>query len=305
MAGSSWPTLSAGSRARASDVEAKFDWVEGNIVPMLGGSATDAAYDLGTSTGRWRDSWLSRRILIGLNTSTTGFFQGRSTADASLMFAGNTAFTTTAVSINAINDSNSALIPLEIRSSKTRITTGDFALPDTSTAVSGFSTDPALSSNSDAIVPTQKAVKAYVDGFPLAGVGTASSALGPLIGSLVGTGTITALSVTADGGKYEFRFSGEFDGTVGASGQDFGLVVEIVKGSLGSTGGSSADAVPGGFRRIQLFIPSTSVNPIRQSISLHTLMSLTSGGHTFYMMYATSGFNAPISWAFSVRKFSN
>lgn len=62
MSGSTWPALNAGAKARASDVEAKFDWIEGNMVPMNGGNTTDGAYDLGTSAARWRDIYLSSNI---------------------------------------------------------------------------------------------------------------------------------------------------------------------------------------------------------------------------------------------------
>ena len=50
-----WPTLSAGQVARASDVEAKFDWSEFHIWPHSLGNATDNTYDLGnTVTASWR-----------------------------------------------------------------------------------------------------------------------------------------------------------------------------------------------------------------------------------------------------------
>lgn len=54
MAGSSWPTLTAGAVARASDVNAHFAWLEGSIVPQSGGFATDNTYDLGSVTTNWR-----------------------------------------------------------------------------------------------------------------------------------------------------------------------------------------------------------------------------------------------------------
>jgi hypothetical protein len=53
MAGSSWPSLISGRTAKASEVEAKFDWLEGDVVPMSGGSLTDSVYYLGTSGARW------------------------------------------------------------------------------------------------------------------------------------------------------------------------------------------------------------------------------------------------------------
>lgn len=163
MAGSTFPVLIAGSKARASDVEAKCAWLQGNFVPMFGGGQTDGAYDLGVNTSRWRNGFFSAKMMIGMNTTTAGFFQGRNSADVSLMFAGNNSFTTTAVSINAVNDSNSANIPLEIRASHTRITSGDLALAGTTTAITAFSGDGTFAANSDAIVPTQKAVKTYTN----------------------------------------------------------------------------------------------------------------------------------------------
>lgn len=50
-----WPSLVAGQVARASDVEAKFDWLEQHLWPMSGGNFTDNTYDLGnTTTAAWR-----------------------------------------------------------------------------------------------------------------------------------------------------------------------------------------------------------------------------------------------------------
>lgn len=59
MAGTTWPALTAGSKAKASDVENKFDWIEGSIVPMNAGSKTNAAYDLGEASYKWKDLYLS------------------------------------------------------------------------------------------------------------------------------------------------------------------------------------------------------------------------------------------------------
>lgn len=54
MAGTSWPSLIAGNKAKASEVEDKFDWIEGSIVPMNAGNKTNAVYDLGESSYRWK-----------------------------------------------------------------------------------------------------------------------------------------------------------------------------------------------------------------------------------------------------------
>lgn len=55
MAGTTWPALVAGQKARASDVESRFDWLEGSLIPMNSGTSTDAAHDLGTTTARWNN----------------------------------------------------------------------------------------------------------------------------------------------------------------------------------------------------------------------------------------------------------
>lgn len=74
MAGTSWPSLTAGQPARASDVESKFDWLEGSLMPMSAGTGTDGAHDLGTTTARWARLHLSSRAFIGTTTvgTTTG-----------------------------------------------------------------------------------------------------------------------------------------------------------------------------------------------------------------------------------------
>lgn len=61
-----WPDLAAGAKARASDVEAKFDWLEGDIWPQAGGSTTDGAFDLGGSGKSWRAAWVN-----SINPTTT------------------------------------------------------------------------------------------------------------------------------------------------------------------------------------------------------------------------------------------
>lgn len=52
-----WPDLVAGRKAKASEVEAKFDWLEGSLLPMSGGNLTNNAYDLGISGNAWRSTW--------------------------------------------------------------------------------------------------------------------------------------------------------------------------------------------------------------------------------------------------------
>lgn len=72
-----WPVLSAGNRARASEVETKLDWLEQTIMPMNSGATTDLAYDLGgTITAHWRSLYTgslnptstARGIAVGTTT---------------------------------------------------------------------------------------------------------------------------------------------------------------------------------------------------------------------------------------------
>ena len=58
MAGTTWPSLLAGRKAKASEVEEKFDWIEGDIVPMSGGNLANNAYNLGTSTAQWKSLYI-------------------------------------------------------------------------------------------------------------------------------------------------------------------------------------------------------------------------------------------------------
>lgn len=63
MAGTSWPVLTAGNKNRASEVEAKFDWIEGTFVPMSGGAKTNGAYDLGETGSRWNNGYINHPVV--------------------------------------------------------------------------------------------------------------------------------------------------------------------------------------------------------------------------------------------------
>lgn len=116
MSGTLWPALIAGQKARASDVEAKFDWLEGDLVPMSGGAITTGVYDLGTSTAAWRY----------LHIFPTG----------GIMCSG-------ATSMAFLSDG------------KVKLKSGG--------GINEFSIDGTFGGNSDDAVPTEKAVKTYVD----------------------------------------------------------------------------------------------------------------------------------------------
>ena len=80
MAGSSWPDLVAGRTAKASEVEAKFDWIEGDIVPQTGGNQTDSVYNLGTTGARWLGVYTRS---INPTSTAGGVAIGTTTCDAS------------------------------------------------------------------------------------------------------------------------------------------------------------------------------------------------------------------------------
>jgi hypothetical protein len=61
-----WPDLVAGKKAKASEVEQKFDWLEGSLLPHSSGNFTTNAYDLGMSSASWRATWTK-----SLNPTTT------------------------------------------------------------------------------------------------------------------------------------------------------------------------------------------------------------------------------------------
>lgn len=92
MAGTSWPSLNDGQTARPSEVESKFDWLEGSLVPMSAGSTTDAVHDLGTTTAYWRTIYT--RSLAGTSTAlciavgTTAVATTTFNSDASVEFSG-------------------------------------------------------------------------------------------------------------------------------------------------------------------------------------------------------------------------
>lgn len=293
MAGTSWPALIAGAKARASDVENKFDWIEGNIVPMNGGSSTDAAYDLGTSDKRWRRGYFSTAVGIGLNTTPSSHFHAN-VGDASVLFDTNTSFTTTAVSIKAMVSSATSLIPLEIRASTIRITSGPLALPDTSTAVSEFSTDGTFAGDSDSAVPTEKAVKTYVASFLAPVVGTTSGAPTSQIGS--SGQTLTTLSMSSSGERYEFFALVRLDAFSTMTSAVQSGIIEIQR--PGDTIGSSL--FPGGQEVVRVAGASTTAI----QVGMHFFASVTSGAHTFFLTYSSSGLTAT-SYSVYIRKVSS
>lgn len=70
-----WPTLTEGKKAKASEVEAKFDWLEGAQLPMNAGNFTTGAYDIGSATYQWRSGYFNN-VVIGGITSGASLVQG-------------------------------------------------------------------------------------------------------------------------------------------------------------------------------------------------------------------------------------
>jgi hypothetical protein len=89
MAGTSWPSLTAGQFAKSSEVELKFDWMEGDIVPMNNGTKTDATYDLGTSSFRWRDGHFSGKVYVGTGSAAAPSLSISDDQDTGIFFLGN------------------------------------------------------------------------------------------------------------------------------------------------------------------------------------------------------------------------
>lgn len=66
-----WPTLNEGRKAKASEVEAKFDWLEGAQYPMTGGNMTTGVYDIGAPAYRWRYGYFTTVYADNLVTTST------------------------------------------------------------------------------------------------------------------------------------------------------------------------------------------------------------------------------------------
>lgn len=66
-----WPTLTDGKKAKASEVESKFDWLEGTQLPMSGGNLTTGAYDIGSSAYQWRSGFFNHIIINGYTGSSS------------------------------------------------------------------------------------------------------------------------------------------------------------------------------------------------------------------------------------------
>lgn len=63
MSGTVYPSMTAGSLAKAGDVLNAFEWVTKDLVPQSKSDFTDATYSLGESNKRWKNIYFSQMIL--------------------------------------------------------------------------------------------------------------------------------------------------------------------------------------------------------------------------------------------------
>jgi len=71
MAGTAWNVFAPNTKIKSSAYNDNFDWLEGNLVPMSGGSMTDGAYDIGTASNKWNTVYSNNLVAInGLNLGT-------------------------------------------------------------------------------------------------------------------------------------------------------------------------------------------------------------------------------------------
>ena len=226
MAGTSWPSLIAGARARASDVESKFDWLEGNLVPMNSGTSADATYDIGTSAARWRNGYFSGGIVSGgaVSTSPSAVFEAIGEVHLRTVSETTTSalflrFVAAAQGVAPANGNSLGGIravitqadPGTLKSKlEMRVNIGDnegaiatfypsgCAL-ELGATVNEFSIDGSMAGNSDIAVPTEKAVKTYVDATLNAALGMRVKAyLSATTTVAIGGSTITSMTEIVD-----------------------------------------------------------------------------------------------------------
>jgi hypothetical protein len=92
------------------------------------------------------------------------------------------------------------------------LTLGEVSLGGGSAAISEFSTDPFFTADSDTIVPTQRAIKAYIAS-QIGGGGASLNVNSVTAGSVyVGTNQITTTSGAVIAMRGKFRFEGSVTG---------------------------------------------------------------------------------------------
>lgn len=320
MAGTTWPVLVAGQKARASDVEAKFDWLEGHIVPMTGGNTTTGVYNLGTTTAKWKDLYLSNKVVadgglvVGTITSTEPL-DINYTSNFGGVFAKKSTNSNSWIKIE--NDARSFLIGVRGDSSDNftiydNVVSQDVLTIDTAgslslkngTGINEFSTDTTLAGNSDLAVPTEKAVKTYVDGSlnELEGAATGTTNRVTTIAPGITGQTLQTLSLTVAGGLYVVQGTALFNCTntssFGSTNYLFELAAMVSSDSISTT-------IPNG--RYSYVIQQMATATFAQ-VNFVGYLSLSSGGQTVYLQSSVGGsfgINTSTSWGFNIRRMGD
>lgn len=165
MAGTVWNVYAPLTKIKASKINENFDWLEGSLVPQTAGNQTTGAYDLGSSSYRWRTAYFggattsvqmaNGSFLYGLNSvASPSKLIGRATTD--YLEIGDLAFGNLVRIFGGTGGLN-----IELSTTVASFNLSGTAL-EFGVRVNEFSNDVTLADNSDRAVPTEKAVKTYV-----------------------------------------------------------------------------------------------------------------------------------------------
>lgn len=364
MAGTAWTAFVANTKARASQVNENFDWIEGSIVPMNAGSKTDAVYDLGESGNRWKDIHLSGNaeigtVSLGTSTNTVLFVGGtlRPETDASydlgesvnmwknLYLSGNAGIGVTSptrpleisksgvgdvplasflnpnTGSNAVaqihvgksvgsfddnlviaykQDSNYGYLVIdgdpggvslnianggdvgigEVSPASKLDVNGTFQVQN-GTSINEISIDGTLAGNSDDAVPTEKAVKTYIDNATLAGT-IATSEVSATTAFPFTAASQLPLSISSANNR-SFMLTGNVNLLFAG---DLAKVYIALVGTTGSLA-TNASILPGSYREFTLQGQSSGSYMVASTIGKST--PGTSGAYTFYLIYIHTG----------------
>lgn len=267
MAGTAWNVFTPNTRAYSSRVNENFDWLEGNFVPMNGGTKTNNTYDLGESSFRWKDLYVKgsgyiETLRVGDQNTPKAYLSEYplGTNPTSIIFGG-------------LNNATS--ISFIVNSSTVSTLSQSGASFLVGATINEYSIDGTLSGNSDNAVPTEKAVKSYVDGLhagtSIFGIGTGTLTSGTISAFSISGGYFTAPTA----GTYEFVLHIQNNGVNAVttnSSLRIGLHMVSSSGALFMP--SSAAEF---FSAVQVEAVSHVSGNYRQSFQLSHVMSLSSG----------------------------
>lgn len=177
MAGSSWNVFSPNTKAKSSEVNANFDWIEGDLVPMNAGSKTNAAYNLGEQANAWKIGYIDQIVMGDILSVTSAALQVNGDIDL-----GGADRVISNVSPNALAFATSDTTRLNIEASGTITANVELKLAS-GASVNEFSTDGTMAGNSDTAVPTEQAVVEYVTTKLVSAAGTGATGIINTLGS--------------------------------------------------------------------------------------------------------------------------